>query len=88
MAFRSGDVIRGRLAYLDALKLAAKKKVSNVRPLALAYHAREEILAGTDRAEEFLQLVERAAERDGLPPGLEPFVARLREMLSAKRIAL
>ena len=80
LAFRGGDVVAGRLAYLEALEMASKRKLPQVRFVALAYHAREEILAGSELAEQSLLQVERIAERDGVPPGLEPFVKRLRQL--------
>jgi tetratricopeptide (TPR) repeat protein len=85
LAFRAGDVVAGRMAYLDALEMASQRRLPHVRLAALAYHAREEILAGSDIAEQALQQVERIAERDGFPPGLEPFVRRLRQLFNERR---
>lgn len=85
LAFRAGDPLGGRVAYLEALEMAAKRRLPHVRLAALAYHAREEILADSDIAEKSLLQVERIAERDGLPPGLEPFIVRLRQLFEERR---
>jgi tetratricopeptide (TPR) repeat protein len=63
LKFRSGDINAGRQLYFEAVELAKRKGDRRLLALALAHLAREEVLEGTEAAEESLRVATEASTR-------------------------
>lgn len=81
LSFRKGDPKGGRRLYLEAVEQAGRQGDRRRRALAIAYLAREELLAGTSEAGEILLAAEQACEGIDLLeiPHMLRVIARLRE---------
>jgi tetratricopeptide (TPR) repeat protein len=82
VAFRKGDLARGRQLYRDAAALGAARKLTHVKLLAELHSLREEIIAGADDAvRTTVAFLAESALADA--PDIRTLVGRVRKLLAS-----
>jgi len=79
IAFRKGDVLKGRQLYAIAMNQAVSRGLSQIGASALMNYVREEVLTGAPLAADYQQQLERALQF--YPTGMRDIAARFVERI-------
>jgi tetratricopeptide (TPR) repeat protein len=87
LLFKRGFTAAGREFYVTAIDWFVKAGYPKAAALAAIFHAREELSTGDDDSSEAAVQRARALSKDIVSPEIIAAVARLEELLSARRVA-